>query len=139
MFTQRLLGYFDVIVFNSVFCLNCDCVLITSLYQERFYASLLDSHCYIRNIVISKIVLSGFCPIHFAVTFAGTQNVHQGSFWRIVVLGFRFPYISMKLLPEQSMHTHCYTGNVIISRIVVSGFHCIRIEMIVTYLIQQAC
>ena len=32
----------------------------------------LNSHRYIGNIVISKIVISGFCPIHFTVTFAGT-------------------------------------------------------------------
>ena len=30
----------------------------------------LDSHRYIENIVISKIVISGFFPIHFTVTFA---------------------------------------------------------------------
>ena len=55
----------------------------------------LNFHCYIRNIVISKIVISGFCPIHFAVTFAGTKNIHR------------------------------YTGDIVISRIVISGFHCI--------------
>ena len=41
-----------------MFCLNCDCVLCT------------HSHRYIGNIVISKIVISGFCPIQFTVTFA---------------------------------------------------------------------
>ena len=30
------------------------------------------SHRYIGVIVILKIVISGFCPIHFTVTFAGT-------------------------------------------------------------------
>ena len=32
----------------------------------------LNSHRYIGNVVISKIVISGFCPIHFTVTFART-------------------------------------------------------------------
>ena len=36
-----------------------------------------DSHCYIRVIVISKIVISGFPPIHFTVTFAGTKVFHR--------------------------------------------------------------
>ena len=31
-----------------------------------------DSHRYIEVIVLSKIVISGFYPIHFTVTFAGT-------------------------------------------------------------------
>ena len=30
-----------------------------------------DARRYIGVIVISKIVISGFCPIHFIVTFAG--------------------------------------------------------------------
>ena len=32
-----------------------------------------DSHRYIGVIVISKIVISEFCPLHFTVTFAGTE------------------------------------------------------------------
>ncbi len=32
----------------------------------------LNSHRYIGNIGISKIIISDFCPIHFSVTFAGT-------------------------------------------------------------------
>ena len=35
-----------------------------------------DSHRYIGVIVISKIVISGFCPIHFTVTLPG-QNFHR--------------------------------------------------------------
>ena len=69
-------------------CLICDCVPIISLYLERFAFG---------RTVISKIVISGFCPIHFTVTFAGTQNIHR------------------------------YTGNIVISRIVISEFHCIII------------
>ena len=49
---------------------------------------------YIGVIVISKIVIPGFCAIHFTVTFAGTWDFH------------------------------CYTGNVVISKIITSGFHC---------------
>ena len=30
-----------------------------------------DSHCYIRVIIISKIIISGSCPIHFTVTLPG--------------------------------------------------------------------
>ena len=36
----------------------------------------LSSHRYIGNIVLSKIVRLGFCPIHFTVTFAETLNIH---------------------------------------------------------------
>ena len=31
-----------------------------------------DSHRYIGVIVISKVVISGFFPIHFTITFAWT-------------------------------------------------------------------
>ena len=58
--------------FNN-FCNSCTDTVI-SLYWGRFYSTLgaLKTHRYIGNIVISKIIKSGFCPIHFTVTFAGT-------------------------------------------------------------------
>ena len=62
----------NVIVLNSMFCLNRDCVLIISLYRERFYVWSSKVSSYIGNIVISKIVIPGFCPIYFTVTFART-------------------------------------------------------------------
>ena len=62
----------NVIVLNSMFCLNRDCVLIISLYRERFYLWSSKVSSSIGNIVISKIVISGFCPIYFTVTFART-------------------------------------------------------------------
>ena len=54
-----------------MFCLNCDCVLMTSLYWERFYIRPARyreyrdiDHRYIQrytgNIVISRIVMSRF-------------------------------------------------------------------------------
>ena len=61
---------------------------------EDFTLGALKTHLYIGNIVISKIVISGFYPIHFTVTFPGTQHIYR------------------------------YTGDIVISRIVVSGFHC---------------
>ena len=87
------------VVLNSMFCL-CICVLILEYCYigEDFTLSALKTHRYIGNIVISKIVLSGFCPIHFTVTFVGTKRFY------------------------------CYTGDIVISRIVVSGFYCIRIS-----------
>ena len=39
---------------------------------EDFTLGPLNPHRYIGNFVISKIVISGFCPIYFTVTFAGT-------------------------------------------------------------------
>ena len=50
----------------------------------------LKTHRYIGNIVISKIVISGFCPIHFTVTFAGHSisivipgiSLYRGSLYR---------------------------------------------------------
>ena len=56
----------------------------------------LDCHRYIGVVVISKIVISRFFPIYFTITFTGTKNFHL------------------------------YTWNIVISRIVVSGFHCSR-------------
>ena len=61
---------------------------------DDFTLGALKTHLHIGNIVISKIVISGFCPIHFTVTFAGTYHIYR------------------------------YTGDIVISRIVVSGFHC---------------
>ena len=64
--TETLLYFFNVIVLNSMFCLNCDNIVISGP---------LKSHCYIGNtvfIIISKIIISGFCPTYFTVTFAGT-------------------------------------------------------------------
>ena len=46
------------------------------------------------NIVIPKIVIPGFCPIHFNETFAGQTIVDR------------------------------YTGNIVIPKIVKPGFHC---------------
>ena len=45
---------------------------VISLYRGSFPLGALKTHRYIGNIVISNIVISGFCPIHFTVTFAGT-------------------------------------------------------------------
>ncbi len=82
----------------DVLQIKCDGVLTKSLYREDFTFGPLNSHRYIGIIVISKIVISGFRPIHFTVTFAGTQNIHR------------------------------YIRNIVISRsrIVISGFHCIK-------------
>ena len=57
--------YCNVIVLNSVFCLNCGCVLMISLYWERFYIQparyrYIDYRYiqrYTGNIVISQIVI----------------------------------------------------------------------------------
>ena len=66
-------------ILNSMFCLNRDCVLIISLYRERFYVWSSKVSSYIGNIGISKIVISGFCPIYFTVTFARTYNNHRST------------------------------------------------------------
>ena len=70
--------------------------------DDRFYRyvgvnftfGLLDCDRYIRYIVIPWIVKSGFCSIHCTVTLAGLQNVNR-----------------------------CI-GNIVLSKIVISGFHC---------------
>ena len=56
----------------------------------------LNSHCYIGNIVTSKIVISGFCP-----------------------------YILLLLLPGHRMFIVILSEIIVILRIVISGFHCI--------------
>ena len=59
------------IKFNILFKLYLCTGTVISLYRGRL--GVLKTHCYIRNIVIvSKIVISGFCPIHFTATFART-------------------------------------------------------------------
>ena len=77
-----------------MFCLNCDCVLIISLYWGRFcvrsakFSSLYRESRYIEdryNEVLSHTFYCNFCR---------TLNIHR------------------------------YTGNIVISRIVISGFHC---------------
>ena len=60
----------------------------------NFTFRLLDCGRYIRDIVIPWIVKPGFCSIHFTVTLAGLKNVNR------------------------------YIGNIVISKIVISGFHC---------------
>ena len=48
------------------------CLLIILLYRDKdFTFGPLNSHRYIENIVISKIVISGRCPIHFTVILPG--------------------------------------------------------------------
>lgn len=45
-----------------------------------------DSGCYVRNIVIPKIVISGLCSIHFASSPDGTSNFdrfYQRSLYRV--------------------------------------------------------
>ena len=61
-----------------------------SLYRSSLYRGYRYIEVrYIGVIVISKFVISGFFPIHFTATFAGTSNFHR------------------------------YTGNIVISRIVI--------------------
>ena len=60
----------------------------------NFVFGLLDCARYIGDIVIPWTVKPEFCSIHFTVTFARLQNVN------------------------------CYIGNIVTSRIVISGFRC---------------
>ena len=75
--------------------------------DERFYRyigvnvtfGLLDCGCYIwyiGDIVIPWIVKLGFCSIHFTVTLTGVKNVNR------------------------------HFENIILSKIVISKFHCIK-------------
>ena len=61
----------------------------------NFKFRLLDCDRYIGDIVISWIVKTGFCSIHYTVTLTALKNAN------------------------------CYIGNVVISKIVMSDFHCI--------------
>ena len=58
--------------------------------------NILHFHHLTGNIIILKIVVPGFYPIHFTITFAGQTNVD------------------------------CYTGNIVIPKIIKLGFHCTR-------------
>ena len=56
---------------------------------------LLCLHRETRNIIITKTVILAFCTIHFSITFSQQTNVDH------------------------------YTGNIVIPKIVIPGFHCI--------------
>ena len=64
---------------------------------------LLDCNQYIGDMVIPWIVKSGFCSIHFAVTLARRKNVNH------------------------------YVRNIVTLMIVILGFHCIRLQLIINY------
>ena len=86
---------YSITALSSMFCLNCDCVLLMSLYRGRFclrsagFSSLYREYRYMEDRYI------GFCPIHFTVT--------------------------NNLFPGHTMNIHRYTGNIVIYRIVISG------------------
>ena len=72
---------------------------------ENFAFGLLDCDRYIGDIVIPWIVKPGFCSIHYTVTLAGLKNVNH------------------------------YIRNIVLSKIVISGYHCTRVSLTVkTYL-----
>ena len=60
----------------------------------NFTFGLLDCDHYIRDIVIPWLLKPGFCSIHYTVTLPGLKNVNR------------------------------YIGNIVLSKIVTSGFHC---------------
>ena len=61
----------------------------------NFTFALLDCDRHIEDIVVPEIVKPGFCSIRYTVTLAGLKNVNH------------------------------YIGNIILSKIVISVFHCI--------------
>ena len=61
---KRLLDY--CMIFNVLLKLGL-CTNNIVISGEHFAFGLLDTHGYIGNIVILKIIISGFCPIHFTV------------------------------------------------------------------------
>ena len=75
----------------------------------NFTFGLLDCDRYIGDIVILWIVKSGFCSIHLTVTLAGLKNVN------------------------------CYIGNIALSKLIISGFHCISdsLKQLEAYLISS--
>ena len=72
-------------------------VLIILSYWEGFRSAKFP--LFIENIVMLIVALSGFCPIHFTVTFPGLLDIHR------------------------------HTRNIVISRIVIWGFLCILSEL----------
>ena len=70
------------------------CVLIISLYRGRFCLRSAGLSSLYREYRHRRSLYPGFCLIPFTVTFAGTQTIHR------------------------------YTGNIVIPRIVISGFRC---------------
>ena len=70
----------------------CHFILITG----NILRSVNDIPIVNREYRYTKIVIPGFCPIHFTITFGGQTNVGR------------------------------YTGNIVIRKIVKPGFHCIK-------------
>ena len=74
--------------------------------DDRFYRyigvnitfGLLDRDRYIGDIIIPWIIKPRFCSIHYNVTLAGLKNVNR------------------------------YIGNIVLSKIVISGFHCNKLQ-----------
>ena len=66
---------------------------VISLYRGRFYAQYAKNSLLYREYRYIEDRFTGFCPIHLTVTFAGTYHIYR------------------------------YTGDIVLSRIVVSGFH----------------
>ena len=64
--------------------------------EVNFTFGLLDCERYIGDIIIPWIVKPGICSIHYTVTLARLKNVNH------------------------------YIGNIVLSKIVISGFHCDR-------------
>ena len=73
------------------------CVGTFRYIEVHFTFGLLDCAHYNEDFIISRFVISRFCPIHFTVTLAGLQNIV------------------------------CYTEDFVILRFVKSRFHCIKL------------
>ena len=72
--------------------------------RNNFMFGVPCSHHCIGVIIISKIVISGFCPVHFTVTFAG--DIEFSSLYReycynllkIIISGFHYTYFFKDLM-----------------------------------------
>ena len=63
---------------NVLFQLYCVLILYYRYIGEDFTLGAPKTHGYIGNIVISKIVVSGFCPIHFTASLkCGLDSADQ--------------------------------------------------------------
>ena len=95
----RLL-YSNVIVLNSIFLFKLNCVhgTVMSLYRGKCYARYVKFSFVIPGISLYRgsLYRGSEGPIHFTVTFTGTQHIHS------------------------------YTGDIVISRIVISGISLYR-------------
>ena len=77
--TERLLCYYKVKGFSPLLVcfavIFCRVMTFIRYIGVDFTFAVIDCVRYIEDFVISRLVISRFCSIHFTVTLAGLKNI----------------------------------------------------------------